>query len=87
MVKGQENLIPLDERTKDERSEIQKKGGKASGRAWRKKANLKKTMEQILTLDLPASGIKAELEAQGIDPTMEPGLVLSIVMQLGGHVR
>lgn len=87
MVKGQENLIPLGERTKDERSEIQKKGGKASGRARRKKANLKKTMEQILALDLPASGIKTELEAQGIDPTMEPGLVLSNVMQLGGHVR
>lgn len=65
MVKGQENLIPLGERTKDERSEIQKKGGKASGRARRKKANLKKTMEQILALDLPASGIKNGIRGSG----------------------
>lgn len=32
-----ENLIPLNERTKEEQRKIQKKGGVASGKARRKK--------------------------------------------------
>lgn len=36
-MKGEENLIPLSDRTKEEQRKIQKKAGKASGEARREK--------------------------------------------------
>lgn len=81
MVNGEENLIPFNERTESEQREIARKGGKASGEARRRKANLKKTMQTILALDLPEGGIKEELEKMGIDTSCENGLVLSVVMR------
>ena len=78
---GSDNLIPLDERTKDEQRKIQKKGGIASGKARRKKANLKRTMEELLKMDLPDSKLKQQLVAIGIDPSMEQGLVLSVLLK------
>ena len=48
MAKGQENLIPLNQRTKEEQREIQVAGGKASGEARREKATMKKTLEMLL---------------------------------------
>lgn len=79
--KGHDNLIPLNERTKDEQRKIQKKGGIASGKARRKKANLKRTMEELLKMDLPDSKLKQQLVAIGIDPSMEQGLVLSVLLK------
>ena len=78
---GEDNLIPLSERTKDERREIAKKAGIASGKARRKKANLKRTLETVLSLDLPPSKLKQQLEDMDLDPSMEQGLVLSVVMR------
>ena len=37
-----ENLIPFNERTEEEQRKIQRKGGIASGKARREKADLKK---------------------------------------------
>lgn len=48
MKKGQENLIPFSERTEDERREIRKSGGKASGAARRRKADLRRMAQEIL---------------------------------------
>ena len=79
--KGHDNLIPLNERTKDEQRKIQKKGGIASGKARRKKANLKRTMEELLKMDLPDSKLKQQLVAIGIDPSMEQGLALSVLLK------
>lgn len=45
---GQDNLIPLNERTKEEQREIARQGGIASGKARQKKATFKKTLEMIL---------------------------------------
>lgn len=50
------NLISLADRTTEEQREISRKGGKASGEARRKKANLKKAMEQILTSEFEVNG-------------------------------
>lgn len=47
-VKGQENLIPMSERSKDEVRELGQKGGIASGEARREKATMKKTLEMLL---------------------------------------
>lgn len=48
MANGQENLIPMSERTKDEVREIARQGGIASGEARREKATMKKTLEMLL---------------------------------------
>lgn len=78
---GSDNLIPLDERTKDEQREIQKKGGIASGKARRKKANIKKTLEALLAMDIPDNKLKSQLETLGIDPSLEQGLVFLTLMR------
>lgn len=76
---GSENLIPLNKRSKEEQRKIQSMGGKASGRVRRKKANLKRTLETLLALDLPDSELKLQLEAMGIDPSLEQGLAFSVL--------
>lgn len=48
MANGQENLIPMSERTKDEVREIARQGGIASGEARREKATMRKTLEMLL---------------------------------------
>lgn len=46
--KGQENLIPMNERSEDEVRELGRKGGIASGKARQEKATFKKTLEMLL---------------------------------------
>ena len=46
--KGQENLIPMNERSEDEVRELGRKGGIASGETRREKATFKKTLEMLL---------------------------------------
>jgi LDH2 family malate/lactate/ureidoglycolate dehydrogenase len=46
--KGQENLIPFSERTEEEARENGRKGGKASGAARRRKADLRRMAQDIL---------------------------------------
>lgn len=48
MAKGQENLIPLSERTKEEQRQIATMGGIASGKVRQEKAQLKKELEMLL---------------------------------------
>jgi len=47
-VKGEENLIPQSERTKDEQRKIATMGGQASGEARRKKRDIRLAMEALL---------------------------------------
>lgn len=51
-IKGQENLIPMSERTKEEVREIAQKGGIASGQARREKATMRETLKMMLE-DIP----------------------------------
>lgn len=46
--KGQENLIPLNKRTKEEQREIARQGGIASGKVRQEKAIMKATLEMLL---------------------------------------
>lgn len=48
MANGQENLIPLNQRTKEEQREIARQGGIASGKVRQEKATMKKTLELLL---------------------------------------
>ena len=47
-IKGQENLIPMNERSKDEVRELGQKGGIRSGEVRREKATMKATLEMLL---------------------------------------
>ena len=46
--KGQENLIPMSERTKEEQKKIAKMGGIRSGEVRKEKATMKATLEMLL---------------------------------------
>ena len=46
---NEQNLIPLNQRTKEEQREIQVAGGIASGEARREKATMRKTLEMMLS--------------------------------------
>ena len=46
--KGEENLIPMNERTKEEQKKIATMGGIASGIARKEKATMKATLEMLL---------------------------------------
>ena len=48
MADGQDNLIPLNERTKEEQREIARQGGIASGKARREKSIMKDILEKML---------------------------------------
>lgn len=79
-MKGSENLRPRD-LDPETAAEMGRKGGKASGATRRKKADLKKAMNMILSMDLPVGKARDELEDAGIDPNLGAGLALSVVMQ------
>lgn len=68
MANGQDNLIPLSERTTEEQREIAKSGGKASGVARRRKADLRKIAEGMITGDISEMMIKSL-----IDIAADPG--------------
>ena len=48
MALNVDNLIPMNERTKEEQREIARQGGIASGKARQEKATMKKTLEMLL---------------------------------------
>ncbi len=74
---GTKNLKPLNKRTKEEQREIQSKGGVNSGKARRKKADLKKAMELLMTLDVQDGKTKKMLEDMGMDGRNESLLALA----------
>lgn len=50
--KGYKNLIPLNERTKEEQRELAKKGGKRSGEVRKQKKTAKELLETLLSTDM-----------------------------------
>lgn len=63
---NEENLIPIQDRTKSEQREIQSKGGKNSGASRRRKRDMKAKMKLLLSLPA-ADNDKEQLAAIGID--------------------
>lgn len=53
MLAGEENLIPMSERTKDEQREIARKGGIASGESRRRRKQLQEQADFLFSLPLP----------------------------------
>ena len=85
---NEQNLIPANKRSKSELREMTKKGGIASGKARRKKADLKKAFETILQADVASPMIKKQLEEFGFEATNEMALAMVMMQKaMKGNVR
>nr|DAI46129.1 MAG TPA: hypothetical protein [Caudoviricetes sp.] len=85
---GTENLIPFNERTKEEQRKIQRKGGIASGKARREKADLKKKVNEILAMDVFSPQLKETLEEKGLSATNQTAVVTVLLQKaLKGDMR
>lgn len=81
-----ENLKPV--RTKEEARERGRNGGKASGEARRKKANFRKTLNLLLTLDIDDTEWAPLLRSMGLDCTLETALNMAMIKEgLAGNVK
>ena len=85
------NLIPLNERTKEEQREIAKKGGIASGKARRKKKLLRQIIDEIgesrLNTD-EAKDIAKALSINKRDVTYDVAIMFKAVNEaLGGNIK
>ena len=85
---GTENLIPFNERTEEEQRKIQRKGGIASGKARREKADLKKKVNQILEMDVFSPQLKEMLEEKGLSATNQTAVATVLLQKaLKGDMR
>ena len=64
---NEQNLIPFNERTEDERRELASKAGKASGAARRKKRTMKATAKMLFDLPITSKELKQKLALLGVD--------------------
>lgn len=82
---NEENLKKI--RSTSEARELGKKGGKASGKSRRKKANLKNALNMILTAEATSETAQI-LEELGFENTNEMAIMLSLTQQaMKGNVR
>ena len=74
--------------TPDERRRNASKAGKASGEARRRKANLRQTMNAILTSEVDIPEWTPILEALGLDSTLETVISAAMVREaMNGNVK
>ena len=86
---GYENIRDANEkRTPEERRELAKKAGKASGQARRRKADFRKTLSLLLTAEIDNEEWKPVLEPLGVECTLESALLMAqIKMALAGDTQ
>lgn len=78
----------FDKRTASERRELAIKAGRASGEARRRKANFRRTLNQLLTAKIDSEEWKPVLEALGIECTLESALNMAMIKEgLSGNVK
>lgn len=78
---GRDNLIPMNRRTEIEQRKIATAGGKASGKARRRKADFKRTINQLLTVPIDDPTWAPLLQSMGIDPTLESAVAMAMVLE------
>ena len=84
---NEDNLIHNSKRSPSEVRENGRKGGIASGKARRKKANLKNALNTILTAEATSETAQI-LEELGFENTNEMAIMLSLTQQaMKGNVR
>lgn len=77
-----------DNRTPGERRELAIKAGKASGKARRRKADFRKTLNLLLTAEIDSEEWKPVLEALGVECTLESALNMAMIKEaLAGNVK
>lgn len=64
---NEQNLIPLNKRTKSEQREYQSQGGKKSGEVRRQKKKMKDIMNTILSLDIPEGEARETFRNAGLE--------------------
>lgn len=69
------------ERTAEEQREIAVMGGKASGEARRRKANFRKTLNQLLTAKINNPDWTPVLEAMGLESTLETAMLAAQIKE------
>lgn len=69
------------ERTAKEQREIAVMGGKASGEARRRKANFRKTLNQLLTTEIDSPEWTPILEAMGLESTLETAMLAAQIKE------
>lgn len=74
-----QNLKPV--RTKSEARERGRAGGKASGKARRRKADFRKTLNMLLTVEIDSPEWKPMLETLGVDCTLESAMLMAQIKQ------
>ncbi|MGT2637035.1 hypothetical protein ACVRWL_04450 [Streptococcus ratti] len=83
-----QNLIPINQRTKSEQREIQTKGGIASGKARREQANLKKAFQTLLESEVNNEQMRELLISLGYTPTNAMALALVVLQKaLNGDMK
>lgn len=80
---GYENIkdYGFDKRTAEERRELAKIAGKASGESRRRKANFRKTLNMLLTAEIDSEEWKPVLESLGVECTLESALLMAQIKE------
>lgn len=82
---NEKNLIRL---SPSEAREYGRKGGKASGKARRRKADFRRTLNMLLTAEIDNDEWKPILEALGVECTLESALNMAMIKEaLAGNVK
>ena len=82
---NEKNLIRL---SPSEAREYGRRGGKASGKARRRKADFRKTLNMLLTAEIDSEEWKPVLEALGVECTLESALSMAMIkVGLAGNVK
>ena len=85
---NERNLMQYRSSTPDERRRNASKAGKASGEARRRKANLRQTMNAILTSEVDIPEWTPILEALGLGSTLETVISAAMVREaMNGNVK
>lgn len=77
------NLVGIHTREPTEFKALSAKGGKNSGKARRRKRDLRKLLEQVLSASITDEAARAELQALGIDETQGGLMLLKAVHEAG----
>ena len=84
-----ENIMDANSRrTPSGRRELAKKAGKASGRARRRKADFRKTLNMLLTAEIDNEDWKPVLESLGVECTLESALLMAQIKEaMNGNTK
>lgn len=78
----------FDHRSTSELREISSRGGQNSGKARRRKADFRKTLNMLLTAEIDSEEWEPVLESLGVECTLESALNMAMIKEgLAGNVK